>query len=307
MRVTQSMLNTQMLRNLNSNLTRLEKLQDQMSTGRAINKPSDDPVGISFALRYRSELEANEQQQKNVDSAFSWLEYTDKMVGEINQVLQRARELAVQGANSTNPDDAMKALGMEVDQLYQQLVSIGNTQFNGKYIFNGQMTDIKPYEIDAATGDVIHNINMEAIQYEVGTGTVVAVNMSGGELFGKPIDLNDPTTLNPPNAFTILKNLKDALNGSQYEDVKVELGNLDNRLNSIMEKWAEVGARTNRVELIKNRLENTNLNLQELLANVEDADMAQLMINMKTEENIYQASLSTGARVIRPSLIDFLR
>ena len=94
-RVTQNMLNTQFMRNLNTNLTRVQKLQDQLSSGRKINKPSDDPVGISFALRYRSELERNEQYQRNVDSALSWLSYSDKILGQAGDIIQRARELAV--------------------------------------------------------------------------------------------------------------------------------------------------------------------------------------------------------------------
>ncbi|KXG45083.1 flagellar hook-associated protein FlgL [Tepidibacillus infernus] len=296
MRVTQGMLNSQMLRNLNNNLTRLEKLQNQMSTGKVINKPSDDPVGLGFALRYRSELASNEQYQRNVDSAISWLEYGDKMINEANDVLQRARELAVQGANGATPVQAMQALGQEVNQLYEQLVQIGNSQFNGKYVFNGQMTDVKPYAVGTA-----ETVTPDAgvIQFEVGIGTIIPVNISGADLFG---DQNDPT-----NAFKVLADLRDALNNNDQQGVSQSLGQLDSRLDLIMEKWAEIGARSNRIDLMKNRLENTNINLQELLSKTEDADMAELLINMKTEENIYQASLSTGARIIRPSLIDFLR
>jgi len=298
LRVTQSMLNKQMLGNLSNNLTRLETMQNQMSTGKKINKPSDDPVGLSFSLRYRSYLNANEQYQSNVDSATSWLEYTDSMIGETNGVMQRARELAVQGSNGTNPLNAMQALGKEVEQLYEQLVQIGNSQFNGKYIFNGQKTDIQPYDMATAQTATPHQGD---INFEVGVDTFIPVNISGAELFG------DGTATNPPNAFKILTDLKDALMAGDYAAVETSLGDLDQRSDVVMEKWADIGAKANRVELMKNRLEGENLNLQELLSKTEDADMAELMVNMKMEENIYQASLSTGARIIRPSLIDFLR
>src|SRR4051812_6776578 len=102
-RVTQGMLNNQLLRNINSNLTRINNHQNELSTGRKINKPSDDPVGISFSLRYRSEVSATEQYESNVDAAISWLDYTDDALGQANSVIQRARDLAVQGANGTNP------------------------------------------------------------------------------------------------------------------------------------------------------------------------------------------------------------
>ncbi|TCS83320.1 flagellar hook-associated protein FlgL [Tepidibacillus fermentans] len=300
MRVTQGMLNNQLLRNLNTNLSRLEVLQNQMATGKRINKPSDDPVGLSFALRYRSELVSNEQYQRNVDSATSWLEYTDKLISETNDVLQRARELAVQGANGTNSDESMEALAMEVEQLYEQLVNIGNSQFNGKYVFNGQKTDQPPY--DMATAKLLGTADPDTgkILFEIGTGITIPVNISGKELFGA----NDATN---PNAFQVLEELRSALMNHNQSDVNTVLGKLDNVLDNAMSKWAEVGARSNRVELMKNRLDNENINIQTLLSKAEDADLAEVMINLKMEENIYQASLSTGARIIRPTLVDFLR
>src|SRR5690349_15263638 len=144
-RVTQSMMNTQLLRNLNHNLRNMNKLQNQLATGRTINRPSDDPVGLSFAMRYRSELSANDQYQENVDSAVSWLEYTDDTMDQANSVLQRVRELAVEGANGSNPQAALDAIKSEVEELYGQLVYIGNSNFNGKHVFNGQLTDVEPY------------------------------------------------------------------------------------------------------------------------------------------------------------------
>lgn len=134
LRVTQGMLNTQLLRNLNTNLSRMDKLQDQLSTGRRINKPSDDPVGISFSMRYRSELDTNDQYQRNVDATVSFLDYTDTMLDQTGSVLQRARELAVSAANGTNSEDSLSAMKTEIDQLYGQLTNIGNSQFNGKFV-----------------------------------------------------------------------------------------------------------------------------------------------------------------------------
>src|SRR5690554_3639497 len=106
-RVTQSMMNSQLLRNLNLNTNRMNVMQDQIATGKRINKPSDDPVGISYAMRYRSELASNEQYQGNVDSAISWLENTDTTLGQVGDALHRLRELTVKAANGTNPEDAL--------------------------------------------------------------------------------------------------------------------------------------------------------------------------------------------------------
>lgn len=296
MRVTQSMLNTQMLNNYSKSLTRYEDLQNQMSTGKVINKPSDDPVGIGYSLRYRNAISENEQYQRNTDSAISWVDYTETMVSETNDVLQRARELAVEGANGTLSDDARKAIGSEIDQLYDHLVAIGNTKFNGKYIFNGQMTDVKPYDPSNA-----HNVdtNNGAISLETSNGIVMSVNISGSDLFG---DSTDST-----NAFKVLNDLKNGLNNNDQTAINQAIGDLDSRIDHVLEEWAEIGAKSNRLELTKNRLEDENNNLKNLLSDVEDADMAELVTKLKSEESVYEAALSAGARIIQPSLVDYLR
>lgn len=295
-RITQGMLNTQLMRNLNANLGRLETTQNQLATGRRINRPSDDPVGISYAMRYRSEISANDQYIENVDSAISWLEITDSSLDQAGNVMQRVRELTVQAANGTNPQAALDAIESEVNQLYEQLVNIGNSEFNGKHIFNGQMTDIPPYT-PATAGSIATDTGK--IKFEIGVGVRIDANVSGDTIFG-----SQGTT---DNAFQIMNDLKVALKAGDFQGISNTLGHMDSRINKFLEVRADVGAKMNRVQLSHGRLEDININLQSLQSKVEDADMAELITTLKTDENVYQASLSVGAKIIRPSLIDFLR
>jgi flagellar hook-associated protein 3 FlgL len=302
------MLNTQFLNNYNSNLTTMSNYQNQMSTGRKINKPSDDPVGISFALRYRTEIDKNDQFQSNVSSATSWLSNTDTLMGQINDVMTRVRELTVQAATGSNPQSALDSISKEVNQLTQQLADLGNTQFNGKSVFNGQVTNQKPYDTtiaqDPVTGDYTVNAKDSstdngAINVEVSTGTDIPVNVTGNQILGNPGDSD--------NAFTILQNIMNALKNGDSQGLSNLLGPLDTRINTILEVRAEVGARSNRVDLTNQRLQDLNTNLQTLQSKTEDADMATLVTNLKTSENVYQASLSVGSRVLTTSLVDFLK
>ncbi|WP_246309777.1 flagellar hook-associated protein FlgL [Paenibacillus alginolyticus] len=295
-RVTQGMMNTQLLTNLNSNLKRLDNLQNQLATGRQINKPSDDPVGISFSMRYRSEISSNDQYQKNADSASSWLDYSDTILNQAGDVIQRVRELAVQGANGTNPPEALDAINSEMKQLYGQLVQIGNSQFNGKYVFNGQTTDVKPYTEATADKDATDTGD---IQFEVGVGSKLAVNITGDAVFGSA----GSTT----NAFAVVKNIMDNLSTGNYQGVSDSIGLLDSRTDIFLEKRADIGAKQNRIDLTTNRLKDTGVNITSLLSKTEDADMAKVITQLKTDENVYEASLSTGSKIIRPSLLDFLK
>nr|WP_202079360.1 flagellar hook-associated protein FlgL [Caldalkalibacillus salinus] len=297
MRVTQNMLNQNMLTSLNRNLGKMETLQRQMTTGKKINKPSDDPVGLSSAMRYRSELEANEQYQRNLDDAQSWVEFNDTTVGQAVDVLHRARELAVQGANDSNPQEAKNAVASEVEELFDQLMDIANSQFNGKYVFNGQKTDQPPYPTDDAYQDTTFDDGK--INFEVSRSLVLNVNVHAGQVFGEAEDED--------NAFATLNALSTALRDGDKDGVDQALGHLDSRLDQVLESWSDIGARSNRLELIDNRLKDSDTNMQTLLSKTEDADMAAVITNLRTAENVYQASLATGARIISPTLMDFLR
>lgn len=313
MRVTPKMLSDQMLSNLNKNLSRLQKVQWQMNTGKKIAKPSDDPVGINYSLRYRSDLAANEQYQRNLDSAMSWLENADSALNQLVSVLDRVRFLTVQGANGTNSDQSLEAIAAEMRQLRDQLYEIANTQFNGKYIFNGQKTNQPPYpkddngnysyaDIDDNTKDPFHDGNIE---FEVARGVTVQVNIHAGQIFGTMQD--ESGEKEDDIIFEVLDDIIKALENGIPEEVGNQLGRLDSRMDKVLQAWAEIGARYNRMELMNNRLQDDKLNVTTLLSKTEDADLAEVIINLKTEENIYRSSLSAGARIIQPSLIDFLR
>ncbi|GIP47432.1 flagellar hook-associated protein FlgL [Paenibacillus sp. J53TS2] len=299
LRVTSNMMSNQVLRNLNRNLNKMSEQQNQLSTGRKINKPSDDPVGVTYALRYRSELSANDQYQKNVDTALSWLDMTDTSMSQAESIMERLKELTVKASSGTNPQNALDSISAEIQQLKVQLSDIGNSQINGKYIFNGQTYDIKPYNsIDPAS--VVTDPG--SVEYAVGQGILFQINTTGNEFFGNNGEQD--------NVFSIIDRLTTAMSGtssSNFDDIAKELSNIDSRTNKMLAVHAETGARTNRVELMESRLYNEEYSLTELQTKTEDADIADLTIKASVSSNIYQASLAAGAKIITPTLIDFIR
>ncbi|PZD97835.1 flagellar biosynthesis protein FlgL [Paenibacillus sambharensis] len=303
LRVTPGMMHMQLTRNLNNNLTQMQSIQNQVTTGRTINKPSDDPVGITYALRYRTELSGNEQYQKNVDQALSWLDFNDTVLAQTGDVLQRVKELTVQGSNGTNPAEALENIKKEIEQLKSQLIDVANSKMNGKYVFNGQKFDSIPYDVSSAGFDAkAVQSDTEPVDYIVGAGVKLTVNIPGASVFGDP-DAAGTTD----NIFSTLDRLITALGTTNHNAVAAEVTNIESRMSKVLNARAEVGARVNRIELMQNRLNDLEINLTALQSKVEDADFEELLIKSKVNENIYQASLSVGAKVISPSLIDFLR
>ncbi|MDF9840136.1 MULTISPECIES: flagellar hook-associated protein FlgL [unclassified Paenibacillus] len=304
LRVTSNMMNSQLLLNLNRNARTMNDTQLQLSTGRKINKPSDDPVGITYSLRYRAEISSNEQYTKNVDSSLSWLDYNDTVLGQAGEVVQRLRELTVQAATGSNPQSALDSINEEVMQLKEQLVDIANSKLNGKYIFNGEQYDVKPYDfVKGADGtfDTTKAVTTDPgqIQYVVGEGVQLPISLSGNDVFGYSSDAD--------NIFTVINNISSALKSGNITGVSDQLANVDTRIEKFLTARSEIGAKTNRVELMQERLSDLNTNLTELQAKTEDASYEELIMNSKIQENIYNASLSVGAKIISTTLVDFIR
>ncbi|MGG6313267.1 flagellar hook-associated protein FlgL [Paenibacillus macerans] len=310
-RVTSNMMNSQLLLNLNRNALRMNHTQNEMATGRKINRPSDDPVGITYSLRYRSELASNEQFKKNVDSAVSWMDFNDTVLSQTNDVLQRLRELTVKASTGSNPQSALDSISQEVAELKEQLVDIANSQLNGKYIFNGEKFDSKPYgTFFKEDGTVMDPSEISTdpgeVTYIVGDSVKMSLNLNGNDVFGTADDAATAETSD--NIFSIINRLTEKLSANgDHSKITDELASIDSRIDKILTIRAEVGAKTNRIELMQSRLEDLNINLTSLQSKTEDADYAQLIMDSKVQENIYNASLSAGAKIIQPSLVDFLR
>ncbi|UVI29896.1 flagellar hook-associated protein FlgL [Paenibacillus spongiae] len=300
LRVTPSMMHMQLTRNLTRNLTQMQELQNQVTTGRKINKASDDPVGITYSLRYRTELASNEQYQKNVDSALSWLDFNDTVLDQAGQVLHRVKDLVVQGSNGTNPQVALDSIRDEISQLKNQLLDISNSKVNGKYVFNGQTFDKMPYDPNTPNFDPKTVVtDTGEISYAVGVGVTLPINLTGNQVFGAVGETD--------NVFAVLDNIMAGLTAGSQGAVSAQIGNIESRMDKILNARSEVGARVNRVELMQNRLQDLELNLTDMKSKTEDADFEKLLIESKVNESIYQASLSVGAKVISPTLVDFLR
>ncbi len=301
MRVTNIMLANNLLRNMQFNMERLAECQDRLSSGKEIRRPSDDPVRVAASLSLRSSLGEIEQYAKNVDDARTWMEVTDDALASAIEILQTARERAVAGANGTLPQASREAIAQEVEQLRDQLMQIANTSLGGRYIFGGTKTDKEPYVKDTLDTSVIKNIkyqgNTSDIEYEIAPNISVCVNFDGKEVFG---DENE-------GVFVVLKELYTKLNKDDTAGISASIGDIDKLVDNLIARRGELGARENRMEMSADRLAQDQVQQTSLLSQAEDADIAKAIIDLKNQENAYRTTLAAGARIIMPTLIDFLR
>lgn len=294
-RVTQTMLNNNMMRNLTNSMGRMDKLQEQLSSGMKFSRPSDDPVAASRAMFYRSSLLENEQYQRNVNEAQSWMELSDNSLNEAGTILQRVRELAVASGNGGLEADSLAAMGKEIAEIKDHLGNIANQTVGGRYIFAGTDTLTPPYDV---TTEEFKSSNRNEIVLEVNKGIHLPINVIGEDVFNFKGD-------GDKNVFELLQKVVDDLNSGK--PVNNELENLDKQIDNLLATRATLGARTNRIELIKGRLENEEVNVTSLMSKNEDADVAEVITNLKMQENVHRAALGAGSRIIQPTLLDFLR
>ena len=300
MRVTQSMLSNNLLRNLSNSYAKLGKLQEQVNTGKKVTRPSDDPVTAMKGINYRTELNNVEQFSRNIGEAYNWLDTTDDTFDKVGSALQRANELMVQASSDTATPEDREKINAELKQLREHIRSLANTKIGDSYIFSGTKTDTAPFNTTADKYEDPMNVESskdplnKPIEIEVFDGITIQINTTPIQLF-REID----------EMFAqISKDINDQASGSE---LSTHLTAIDNMMGKILTTRADIGARQNRVELMDARLQSQEVIATSRMSENEDIDYEKAITEMITQESIHRAALSVGGRIIQPTLVDFLR
>lgn len=296
-RVTEGMLGRRLLSDLRASTHRIATAQRQIASGRRIDKPSDDPLGTHNALRLRSELAGIQQDKRTIADTKGWIDTTDSALGTLTEVVHRARELALQGANGAIGQTERNKLADEIDQLIETAKSAGNTSYGGRYVFAGQDSADPPYTsgaLDTYDGD------NGAIARQIGPGVSVQINVTGVSVLG--------TNGGGPKLLSTLRTLSADLRSGNLPGLRgAALTSLGRNLEDVTSARGTIGALSTRLEAAEARLAQIEESTTALLSENEDTDIAKAMIDLTTQQSVYQAALQSGQSLIQPSLLDFLR
>lgn len=301
MRVTQRLMVNRVLSDLNNQTERLLALQQRLSTGLKVNTPSDDPLAARRAVNIRASIGASEQYMTNISTAGPQLTESTSSIQTVVDVLQRAQELTVQGANGTNSQTQLNQIAIEVNQLLETAVAEANHQTNGRYVFGGTRTTNAPFAVTRDANNriaaVAYEGNDESIRIAIGDGTDVSINETGSDAFQSSQDL-----------FKMLIDIRDnLLAGDQASLQTGRLAELPVARDQLLISLARLGAVQNRIEQVSANADNAVQQLRSALSDSIDADYAETVVNLNAQSNAYQAALNAAARVIQPSLLDFVR
>ncbi|NLG33122.1 MAG: hypothetical protein GX550_06340, partial [Syntrophomonadaceae bacterium] len=233
----------------------------------------------------------------------------------------RVREIAGYGATGTVPQASMEALAEEVNGLIGELIQVANSSFGGRYIFGGTHTTMPPFKIKAQENDKIVEVqfinpdfvasnpdiaqmldNTYNLEFEVEAGVTMDIS-SGKQTF----HIDHEGNVSPGAIFNTLIQLRIDLENGDKEKTNQKLSIIDRHIDNILSERAVIGAKSKRMELAFNRFETYKVEIKDLLSKLEDVDYAEAMIRFKSQETVYQAALAASAKIIQPTLMDYLK
>ena len=292
-RVTERSTATNTLANLQVNLQRNQRLQEQLSSGKLLTKASDSPGGAVIAMQTRSDMATLNQFSRNSDDGMGWLSMADTALTGASTQLNRARELVLTGLSSgtSGSAEAREAIALEVENLRNAMLGLANITYLDRPVFGGTTAENVAYN-DSGT----YKGDGGEVNRTVGANATVRVDTDGTTAFGTGTD----------NVFAVLQRIADDLrdNPAGLQD---DLADIDTAQKRVQTALAGVGSRYNQVSQMQDAAENRVLDLRTQLSDVEDIDLPKTITELALQQTAYQAALAATAKVIQPSLVDFLR
>ncbi len=279
--------------NLQNADQRLVAISQELSTGRRINQPSDDPVGVGQSITLNSLQSGIQQYLSNLNTAKGSLGTIDNTASSISDLMNQAYSLAVQGANSTTDQTGRNALAGQISELQKQLVNLANTQGpTGDYVFAGQRTSTKPYIVNGTT--VTFNGDTNPINVEIGPGQTMQSNVPGEPMIS--------------TMYNNLQTLKNDLTGGQIGAISgVDIGNIQSSLSAITSVRGDVGARMQTISSMSSQYQVHSDNLAKSISDLEDVDMASAAVKYQQASQAYTAALTVVGQGSTLSLLDFIK
>lgn len=279
-------------RNIQAGRANLARLQEQASTGKALQKPSDDPSGTGAALRVRAEARAAQQYAVNINDGLGWSNTVDASLSGAEDLLRRAIDLTTQGANSGTMSAASReAIATELEGIRNDLISQANTQYMGRSVFAGDSDtgaafDPTTYAFSGTPG--------ATVERRVSPTETVGVDGDGASAFGT----------GSTSVFAVLDGIAADLRAGNQ--IGGKLTDIQNAFGNLVNQHGIVGARMARLEQAQTLNLTTSTNLETQRSGIEDIDPAKVIIDLKSQELTYQSALSVTARVLQPTLLSFL-
>ena len=324
MRITNASMVRSHLYDTQNNLTNMSKINQQISTGKVINTVSDDPHKAIKIMNINNEIKYTEKYNSNIDEAVGWMNTTDGALESTGNLLNEIKETILKVGNGTYSQNEMKSLNADINEKIKQLADTLNSTYGGKYLFAGTNVDDAPIKvIENPDGTVKLEFskdkngqtipNTDDLKADISSGINIDYNISVGEILNiKDGNGNTVNLLDEINNLSTLMN--DIANGDEQTAAKAKetllndtKGKIDTLFDHVVNERTSLGVRVSTAEKIKELNDEDILNIQDVLSKTQDTDVVEKFIELKSAEMIYQASIQVGAKLIQPTILDYIR
>lgn len=317
--------NTSMIRNhmydTQENLTRMNKINEQINSGKVVNRVSDDPHKAIRIMNLNNEIKYTEKYNYNIDETVGWMNTTDSSLENFGNLLGDIKEDILKVGNGAYSKEEMKAISAEMNEKIKEVAHVLNTTYGGKYMFGGTVVDEPPVIMEEKDGIVTlkinENVNLKDLRADISDGINIDYNVSVGEIFN--VNTDDTTGKITDDGF--LKDINDLsklmngiINGNETEsaDAKTKLlettkQNMDKLFNNALDERTSLGVRVSTAEKVRNLNDENILNMKGVLSLDQDVDQVEKFIELKSAELVYQASIQVGTKLIQPTILDYMR
>jgi flagellar hook-associated protein 3 FlgL len=296
-RITNQMAAQTTLAGIETSLDRLDTTQQELSTGKRINQPSDDPSGTALTLNLNTQLANLTNYSNQVTDGTGWAQAQSSALTDITNAAQRIQELTTEAANGTQTTADMQASAQEVNQLIDEIKQDANAQYNGQYVFSGSATSTAPYQ--SGSNDT-YGGNSGAVTRTIGPNTTLTVSANLQGVLGNGQSSSDGQLLDT------LRTIAGNMQSGNSSGLNANLSSLTTNLNSLTGLAANVGATQDRLQMASSRIQTLQTSDTQVLSNTQDADMASTEINFSTQQAALTAALQAGAHIVQESLMNFL-
>lgn len=324
MRITNSSMIRSHMYDTQNNLTNMSKINQQISTGKVINTVSDDPHKAIRIMNMNNEIKYTEKYNSNIDETVGWMNTTDGALESTGNLLNEIKETILKVGNGTYSQNEMKSLNADINEKIKQLADTLNSTYGGKYLFAGSSVDDAPITvIENPDGTVKLEFskdkngqtipNTDDLKADISSGINIDYNISVGEILNiKDGNGNTVNLLDEINNLSTLMN--DIANGDEQTAAKAKetllndtKGKIDTLFDHVVNERTSLGVRVSTAEKIKELNDEDILNIQDVLSKTQDTDVVEKFIELKSAEMIYQASIQVGAKLIQPTILDYIR
>jgi flagellar hook-associated protein 3 FlgL len=303
MRVTPKITINTFIRNIHQQAGDILRAQQQIASEKRINKISDDPIGMGQVLGYRDKITTIEQYKENINRGITQLEFNEQTLDFASDLVLTAQRMAENYSGVGVTPEEKQLIAQQIKDLYDQLESLANSKFNNNYVFAGHATDTAPFSHDASYNSTYHGDDGE-LRLMVGENVEINIDADGRNIFQNAAN-------GGVNLFDELKNLIDGLENADpvagSAQIQATVSPLYEARQQINDRRAEYAPALYRLQYTDEYWDNLKPKVQDALAETEQADITQAALELKSLEVSYETTLATAARIIQPSLMDFLR